>query len=283
MMVLVHVALLLLATHTPNMNMAVHGPEANVLGYISEFLNPEECSELYLRLTFSSKEAEQPFEEKDLFSPNQQQDISNMDQCKESLSYWLEMQRGLVDWDRLARALRQIGRPDVSRELKKSLNKNRSLEPKWNPGANQTVGISESAVPIKVKTPRQRSCQGPIQKNGKTFLKEENGGLAASFLKLLPLPLDNTTLQQYILPATKLVLTSFLAGLVLWLVSAYYLICWNLRQCLFVSGVRYGEMPAGQNMNLTVVWTHHCHEDSQGDRDGLDTSEEEENGTEEEP
>ncbi|KAJ7317857.1 hypothetical protein JRQ81_004019 [Phrynocephalus forsythii] len=272
MLVQIQIALLLLATHAPNINTGGHGPEAAVLGYISEFLNSGECHELYLRLATPHKEAEQPPEEKDLVSPHQQQAISNMDQCKESLSYWLEMQRGQVDWDRLARALRQIGRPDVSRELKKRLTKNRSLEPKGNPETNQTEETPESAAPFREKAPSLRTRQGPIQKSGRTFLEDKNEGLAAAFLKLFPLSWHNPTLQQYILPATKLLLTSFLAGLVLWLISVYYIICWNFGQCLFGSGLRCGGVPAGQNMNLTVIWNRHYNED----RDDLDTTEEEE-------
>ncbi|KAG8129417.1 hypothetical protein E2320_016105 [Naja naja] len=88
-------------------------------------------------------------EEKELVPSSQWQDISNMDQCKKSLGHWLEMQKGFIDWDRLARALRQIGRPDVSRELKKSIIKNRSLEPKWNTEENQTGAASKSLLIVR--------------------------------------------------------------------------------------------------------------------------------------
>lgn len=277
MLALMGVFLLLLATYTSYIKMAISGPATTILGSISELLNTEECHELCLLLAITQKDAELS-EEKELVPSSQWQDISNMDQCKESLGHWLEMQKGFIDWDRLARALRQIGRPDVSRELKKSLNKNRSLEPKWNTEENQTGAAPKSLLVIENRTPIRRSRQGPIQKPRKAFLKEKGWSVKTFFQKWLPFPLHHVTLQQYIGPATRLLIASFLAGLVLWLFSVYYIICWNLRQCLFASGVHYNGTPARQNMNLTVIWNHQSGEDS---LDDPDTSEDEEVAEEE--
>uniref|UniRef100_A0ACB8EKZ4 Uncharacterized protein n=1 Tax=Sphaerodactylus townsendi TaxID=933632 RepID=A0ACB8EKZ4_9SAUR len=179
MMVLMGVTILLLATHASYIYMAVTGPDATILDCISELLNPQECHELYIRIAVSQKDAEEPLEEKDLFPSGQWQEISSVAQCKEALNYWLEMERGAVNWDRLAQALRQIGRPDVSRELKKSLNRNRSLEPKWNVEENHTVEAVKSALLIQNEAHSQKRHHGLIQK---ALPKESSWDLRTSFM-----------------------------------------------------------------------------------------------------
>ncbi|XP_053231047.1 transmembrane and death domain protein 1-like [Podarcis raffonei] len=277
MLALTGLPLFLLASQMTYIKMAAHDPEATVLGCVSELLNPEECHELYIRLATPQKDAQQPSEEGDLYPAGQREGISDMDQCKEGLKQWLQLQRGAIDWDRLARALRQIGRPDVSRELKKSLNKNRSLEPKWDAEGNRTVvmGAQPSALLVENKAPTRRSRYRPIHKHHKTFAKEGSWDLKAFLLQLFPVALQNLTLQQCVLPAARLLVVSFLAGLVLWLISVYYVICWNLGQCLFASGLRYGATPARQNMNLTVIWNNQAVEDTIDDEEDPDSSLEE--------
>ncbi|XP_062827016.1 uncharacterized protein LOC134296316 [Anolis carolinensis] len=275
--------LLLLATHTPYINMAIRDPEDTILDHISELLNPEECHELYLRLAIPPKHAEQSSAEKDRFSPSQWQDISNMDQCKERLSHWLETHRGVVGWDRLARALRQIGRPDISRELKKSLNKNRNLEPKWETEVNQTREAPKSALLLEQKVPTRRTRISRIPNHSRPLLKDEGWGLPASLQRLFVRPFNNLILQQYIGSTTRLLIVSVLTGLILWLISVYYIICWNLRQCLFANGGHYDGTPAGLNMNLTLIWNHLLEEDlSEGMEDPNTSGEEEEDEEEEE-
>lgn len=272
---LMEVTLLLLATHTSYINMAVTtSPEATTLDSISELLKPEECQELYIRIAAPQKDAQEP-PEKDLLPSTQWQEISSMAQCKESLNHWLEMEKGNVDWDRLARALRQIGRPDVSRELKKSLNKNRSLEPKWNVEENHTVETVKLAVPNQNKTLHRRRRHSPIQNHRKIIPKELSWDVKTFFTQLFPAPWYKLSIQECIGPATRIILASFLTGLVLWLVSVYYVICWNLGQCLFANGIHYNTTPARQNMNFTMIWNEPS-EDSleEGDED-LITSEDE--------
>lgn len=275
MLELMEVTLLLLATHTPYIHMAVTSPEATMLEGISELLNPEECHELYIRIAVPQKDAKEP-SEKDLFPSSQWQEISSTAQCKEALNHWLEMERGTADWDRLARGLRQIGRPDVSRELKKSLNKNRSLEPKWTVEGNRTVETVKAAVLVPSKAPHQRRRHSPIQNHRKVLPKEMSWDMRTFFTQLFPAPWYKLSMQECIGPATRIVLASFLTGLVLWLVSVYYVICWNLGQCLFANGVHYNTPPAGQNMNFTMIWGNHPSEDSldEGEEDP-DTSEDE--------
>ncbi|XP_038609206.1 transmembrane and death domain protein 1 [Tachyglossus aculeatus] len=48
--------------------------------------------------------------------------------CRESLAGWLDAEGPGLTWDRVARALRRSGRPDVARELGKTLNQAAALE-----------------------------------------------------------------------------------------------------------------------------------------------------------
>lgn len=275
MLVLMSVPFLLLAAHTSYIHMAVDGPEATTLSHISELLNLEECRELYIRLAVAQKDAE-PSPEKDLFPPSQGQEISNPDQCKNSLMHWLEVQRDTVDWDRLARALRQIGRPDISRELKKRLSRNPTLEPKWEEETNQTTATPETALLAEKKDPSQKSPLSPIQRYRTSFLKKRSWDWETVFQEAFPF-FHNLSLQQCIRPLAVMLTASLLAGLVVWLISVYYVVCWNLGQCLFASGddnnyayangYDYGTNPGRQNMNLTVIVNQPANEDYLDDQE----------------
>uniref|UniRef100_A0A8C9J458 Transmembrane and death domain 1 n=1 Tax=Piliocolobus tephrosceles TaxID=591936 RepID=A0A8C9J458_9PRIM len=48
--------------------------------------------------------------------------------CREALAAWLAPQAASLSWDRLARALRRSGRPDVARELGKNLHQQATLQ-----------------------------------------------------------------------------------------------------------------------------------------------------------
>ncbi|KAJ6658104.1 hypothetical protein lerEdw1_001580 [Lerista edwardsae] len=274
MLVLMGVPLLLLAAHTSYSHTAVDGPEAATISHISELLNLEECRELYIRLAVPQKDAKHS-SDKDLFPPSQGQDISNPDQCKNSLAHWLEIQRGTVDWDRLARALRQIGRPDISRELKKRLSRNPTLEPKWEEETNQTAAAApETALLAEKKDPSQKSPHGPIQRYRTAFLKKRSWDWDTVFQEAFPF-FHNVSLQQCLRPLAVMLIASLLAGLVVWLISVYYVVCWNLGQCLFASGednnyaygFGYGTNPGRQNMNLTVIVNQPANEDYLDDQE----------------
>ncbi|XP_042336022.1 uncharacterized protein LOC121937154 [Sceloporus undulatus] len=239
--------LLLLATYTAYINTAIHDPKTTILNDVLEFLNPEQCHEVCLTLTILPK---------DRLSPSQQQDISNMEQCKESLHHWLKMQRNAVDWDSLARAFRQIGRPDISRELKKRLRENRSLEPKWSLEETQTREGPRSALLCEEEAPFQSTHHKPTQKRQRTLLKEECCEPMASFLTWLSLSLHN--LPKYIGQNAKL-LTAL---------SFCIILFWMLRQC-FLSA----DTPPRDRINYIVICNRIMDEN---DTQDLDDSEEEE-------
>ncbi|XP_070351422.1 transmembrane and death domain protein 1 [Equus asinus] len=50
------------------------------------------------------------------------------DGCREGLAAWLAAKAPSLSWDRVARALRRSGRPDVARELGKSLHQQATLQ-----------------------------------------------------------------------------------------------------------------------------------------------------------
>ncbi|XP_049638926.1 transmembrane and death domain protein 1 [Suncus etruscus] len=50
------------------------------------------------------------------------------DGCREALAGWLAAEAPFLSWDRVARALRRCGRPDVARELGKSLHQQATLQ-----------------------------------------------------------------------------------------------------------------------------------------------------------
>ncbi|XP_057342606.1 transmembrane and death domain protein 1 [Manis pentadactyla] len=50
------------------------------------------------------------------------------DGCREGLAAWLTAQAPTLSWDRVARALRRSGRPDVARELGKNLHQQATLQ-----------------------------------------------------------------------------------------------------------------------------------------------------------
>ncbi|KAF3826229.1 hypothetical protein GH733_006343 [Mirounga leonina] len=50
------------------------------------------------------------------------------DGCREKLAAWLAAEASTLSWDRVARALRRSGRPDVARELGKNLHQQATLQ-----------------------------------------------------------------------------------------------------------------------------------------------------------
>ncbi|XP_032732400.1 transmembrane and death domain protein 1-like [Lontra canadensis] len=50
------------------------------------------------------------------------------DGCREGLAAWLAAKASTLSWDRVARALRRSGRPDVARELGKNLHQQATLQ-----------------------------------------------------------------------------------------------------------------------------------------------------------
>ncbi|XP_036348390.2 transmembrane and death domain protein 1 [Ochotona princeps] len=59
-------------------------------------------------------------------APGDREEVS--DGCREALAVWLAAEAPSLSWDRVARALRRCGRPDVARELGKNLHQQATLQ-----------------------------------------------------------------------------------------------------------------------------------------------------------
>ncbi|XP_069347054.1 transmembrane and death domain protein 1 [Eulemur rufifrons] len=85
------------------------------------------------------------------------------DGCREALAAWLAAQATSLPWDRVARALRRSGRPDVARELSKNLHQQATLQLRKfgqrylpPPGA-----AAPGAAPALAQRPRRASAPEP--------------------------------------------------------------------------------------------------------------------------
>nr|XP_054519300.1 transmembrane and death domain protein 1 [Pan troglodytes] len=86
------------------------------------------------------------------------------DGCREALAAWLAPQAASLSWDRLARALRRSGRPDVARELGKNLHQQATLQLRKfgqrflpRPGAATRVPFAPAPAP----RPRRAAVPAP--------------------------------------------------------------------------------------------------------------------------
>ncbi|KAL2776390.1 transmembrane and death domain protein 1 precursor [Daubentonia madagascariensis] len=85
------------------------------------------------------------------------------DGCREALAAWLAARAPSLSWDRVARALRRSGRPDVARELGKNLHQQATLQLRKfgqrylpPPGA-----AAPGAPPAPAPRPRRASAPAP--------------------------------------------------------------------------------------------------------------------------
>ncbi|KAM6225769.1 transmembrane and death domain protein 1 [Porphyrio hochstetteri] len=109
----------------------------HTMSRIAELLSPSECRQLRQQLTgphgdLGEWELElQLLSEKNNPMRPRRQRRSPVG-CSAALRHWLGTAGKVTPWDRLVRGLRQIGRPDIARELGKNLNQDRSLELRRN-------------------------------------------------------------------------------------------------------------------------------------------------------
>ncbi|XP_074126455.1 transmembrane and death domain protein 1 [Sminthopsis crassicaudata] len=136
-----------------------------------EMLTPEECQQFraLLEAPEPDPEAELARLSEDRRPPDQesggsrrrrrrrrrhepeQEPLASGSGCREELAGWLEAKAPALAWDRVARALRRCGRPDVARELAKSLHQEATLE------------LRKFAVPYQKAAAAQPSTAQPLQ------------------------------------------------------------------------------------------------------------------------
>ncbi|XP_052603347.1 transmembrane and death domain protein 1 [Peromyscus californicus insignis] len=93
--------------------------------------------------------AEQPSEGPEGAGP-ESSEVS--DGCREALASWLAAKAPALSWDRVARALRRSGRPDVARELAKNLHQQAALQLRRS-GANY---VQPPVASAPAPAPRER-------------------------------------------------------------------------------------------------------------------------------
>lgn len=89
------------------------------------------------------------------------------DGCREALATWLAAQAPALPWDRVARALRRSGRPDVARELAKNLHQQATLQLRRT-GASYLQQLRALApVPVPGPAPAPAPVPNPGVGSGK--------------------------------------------------------------------------------------------------------------------
>ncbi|KAM4838700.1 transmembrane and death domain protein 1 [Urocitellus parryii] len=83
------------------------------------------------------------------------------DDCREALASWLAAKALFLSWDRVARALRRTGRPDVARELGKNLHQQATLQlRKFGQHYLPPPGVA-AHVPAAARRPRRTLDHAP--------------------------------------------------------------------------------------------------------------------------
>lgn len=135
----------------------------HTMGRIAHLLSPSECHQLQAELNSPDKELE---ELEELVALSQEENPAphrrrrrgiHSKGCSEALRLWLVTTGETTTWDRLVRALHQIGRSDIARELGKNLNQDRSLELKRN-----VEGYSRSVQHLSSAQLQPRGRRAPL-------------------------------------------------------------------------------------------------------------------------
>ncbi|XP_036886870.1 transmembrane and death domain protein 1 [Sturnira hondurensis] len=83
------------------------------------------------------------------------------DGCREGLAAWLAAEALTLPWDRVARALRRCGRPDVARELGKNLHQQATLQLRKFGQGYLPPGAAPGPAPAPALGPAQAPAPGP--------------------------------------------------------------------------------------------------------------------------
>lgn len=137
----------------------------HTMGRIAELLAGSECHQLQAELNGPDEEldrlelGEEPgaFPEEKIPARRRRRSSRSARGCSEALRLWLVTAGEATTWDRLVRALRQIGRPDIARELGKNLNQDRSLEMRRN-----VEGYSRSVQHLSSVQLQPRGRRAPL-------------------------------------------------------------------------------------------------------------------------
>ncbi|XP_072887043.1 transmembrane and death domain protein 1 [Hemitrygon akajei] len=137
---------------------------------IADLLTSVECEALYTKLTNPEKditeELNNMLEENDnLFKTRKRREITDFEDCKGILLSWLRVDGDSMYWDRLSRALRQVGREDVDKEMRKNMNQDKTLEVNKNieqygktlKHAHSSLIVTDDEIKVKDQNREKRS------------------------------------------------------------------------------------------------------------------------------
>ncbi|KAL8163679.1 UNVERIFIED_CONTAM: hypothetical protein K2H54_033290 [Gekko kuhli] len=208
---------------------------AHMIGRISELLSPEECQAFYVQITGPDQNVEEELdrllESKNPIHTRRRRDITSIKECKETLSQWLQTEGDTMYWDRLSRAIQQIGRSDVSKELGKNLNQDKNLEIKKNVEEyHKTVKHLTSSLLLegneeKGEPGRLRRDRGWPQNQAEPTAWED----LELIIEKKPLPPYNRSLLGWIIPLTTGIAGGFLTSFVV-VALVFYTFFWTLNQ-----------------------------------------------------
>ncbi|XP_062827018.1 transmembrane and death domain protein 1 [Anolis carolinensis] len=241
MLPLIRVALLLLVAPALGDDTVADDIGSHMMGRISELLSPEECQAFNTKLLGPEEnmreELDRLSEEKNPIGARRRRDILSTQQCKETLDHWLQMEGDTMYWDRLSRALQDIGRPDVSLELGKNLNQDKNLEIKKNveeyhetvKHLTSTLLLEENEIGMGEK---ESSGQGRARR-GRKASKIRRALRSLDELELLiqrmPLPPYDRSLFEWVRPVATGAIGGFLTSFVLVALAVYSYI-WILNE-----------------------------------------------------
>ncbi|XP_048343392.1 transmembrane and death domain protein 1 [Sphaerodactylus townsendi] len=207
----------------------------HMMGRISELLSPEECQAFYVQITGPDQDVEEELnrllESKNPIRTRRRRDITSVKECKETLSQWLQTEGDTMYWDRLSRAIQQIGRSDVSKELGKNLNQDKNLEIKKNvEDYHKTVKHLTSS--LLLEETEEKGEQGRLRRD-RGWSQNQVKATAWEDLELIiekkPLKPYNRSLFGWIIPLTTGVAAGFLTSFIV-VVLFFYTFFWILNQ-----------------------------------------------------
>ncbi|XP_038234902.1 transmembrane and death domain protein 1 [Dermochelys coriacea] len=249
----VGVGLLLLATCGSCADTAADDIGAHMMGRISELLSPEECREFYARLAGPEENTEEALERlseaKNPLRSRRRRDIARAEPCRDVLSRWLGAEGDSVPWDRLSRALRRTGRPDISQELGKNLNQDKNLELRRNV-EEYREGVEHLASLLLEEDEqhgetnqhsRARRAGGESRRG--SGLMQEGWGELDLLIERKPPPPYNRSLFEWINPVASGFIGGFLTSSVLMALAVYSFLRPLSRDCMAISPQSPGPPP----------------------------------------
>nr|XP_020640204.1 uncharacterized protein LOC110074406 [Pogona vitticeps] len=215
---------------------------SHMMGRISELLSPEECQAFYAKLLGPEEnvreELDRLSEKRNPIRARRRRDIISVEQCKETLTHWLQAEGDTMYWDRLSRSLQAIGRPDVSVELGKNLNQDKNLEMKKNvEGYHKTVKHLTSSLLLEenemdMSGKEERSRQGRLRREGGDFkskIKSGDWDELEPITEKKPLPPYGRGLFEWFTPVAAGVIGGFLTSFILGGLALYSFF-WILKE-----------------------------------------------------